>query len=480
MTSVRGALLISFFMSNGITVLQFLASMIIARLLSPREIGIYSIAAAIIAIAQLFRNVGVANYLVSEKNLTNKKIQAAFGIQIVTSWVLGSVVFFSSWIAAELYNEKAIQEVMAVASISFIFAPFGGVTLSLLLREMRYRERAIVELSSALVHASLSVSLAYAGLGYMSLAWAALGNTITTVCTAALFRPRGLPWLPSFGEARDVLSFSLPTAGADIFRYFRSVIPELVVGRVISLEAVAFLSRATGVIGIFNSIVGQSISRVAFSYFPMQHRAGADLRYVFLKVFDYICVCSIPFFAVMAVMADIVVVVLFGSQWEESVILIRVLSLAAMIVAPFSVTPLILNAIGSVKDSFNIEFCVFLVVVCLVYPAARNGNVAVVALMVIVSVIYSFSSVSKLMAAIMLRRLDVPVVFFRVLPIVIFSVAIPFFLQFSVVSYSKYLILFLGGIGAVVGWLFSVLFFKHPICAEIYKIINRWYGFIKK
>ena len=69
MTSVRAALLISFVLTNGITVLQFSSSLIISRLLSPKEIGVYSVAAAIIAIAQLFRNVGVANYLVSEKDL---------------------------------------------------------------------------------------------------------------------------------------------------------------------------------------------------------------------------------------------------------------------------------------------------------------------------------------------------------------------------------------------------------------------------
>lgn len=472
MSSVRVALLISFFLSNGITVLQFISSLIVARLLSPREIGVYSIAAAIIAIAQLFRNVGVANYLVSETDLTYDKIRAAFGVQLVTSWILGLLVFASSWLVAGVYRENGIREVMAIASISFILAPFGGVTLTLLLREMRYRERAIVDVSSAMVHATLSVSLAYAGLGYMSLAWAALGNTITTVCVAAVFRPVGLPWLPNFREARNVLSFSLPTAGADILRYFRAAIPELVVGRVIGLEAVAFLSRATGIIGLFNSVLGQSVSRVAFAYFPQQQRSGENLKYVFLKAFDYLCVTAVPFFITLAIMADPVVMVLFGSQWRDSIILVQIISCAALIATPFSVTSLMLNAMGHSRDIFGIEFIVFVAIACLIYPAALSANEAVGWVMVIVALVNGVCCYRKLRTVLMVSINDIALAFVKVFPVVVSSVSIPIVIQYFCLFDSEWVTVLFGGIGATIGWVVSVMFCKHSIYIEIRKIIN--------
>lgn len=470
MTSVRAALLISFVLTNGITVLQFSSSLIISRLLSPKEIGVYSVAAAIIAIAQLFRNVGVANYLVSEKDLSHDKIRAAFGVQLVTSWVLALLVFAVSGPVAILYREEGVQRVMMIASISFLLAPFGGVTVTLLLREMRYRERAIVDISSAFVHATLSVSLAYAGFGYMSLAWAALGNTVTTVCLGALFRPVGMPWLPNFREAKNVLSFSIPTAGADILRYLRDATPELVIGRVIGFDAVAFLSRATGLIGLFNSVIGQAIYRVAFAYFPKEYRSGGNINSLFLKAEAYLCVTALPFFATLAVMAEPVIRLLFGDQWIDSIILVRILAVAAIVGAPFSITPLVLNATGHTKKIFNIEILVFLFTALLIVPAATIGKEAVAGGLILVSLVYGaicFKHLNKVLGVTM-REIFVP--FLRAIPVLMAAIVIPIIMLATNISEKDWVMVLAGGFGATTGWLIAIFATRHPIRTEIIKL----------
>jgi len=470
MTSVRAALLISFVLTNGITVLQFSSSLIIARLLSPKEIGVYSIATAIVAIAQLFRNVGVANYLVSEKDLTHDKIRAAFGVQLVTSWILALLVFSISGPVASLYREEGIQRVMMIASISFLLAPFGGITVTLLLRDMRHRERAIVDISSALVHAILSVSLAYAGFGYMSLAWAALGNTVTTVCVGSLFRPLGMPWLPNFREAKTVLSFSIPTAGADILRYLREATPELVVGRIISFEAVAFLSRATGLIGLFNSVFGQAISRVAFSYFPQQHRAGGNVKELFLTAEDYLCVTALPFFATLAVMAEPVIRLLFGDQWIESIKLVQILAAAALVMTPFSITPLVLNATGHAKKIFSIEIVGFLFTALLIVPAATIGNEVVATALMLISLVYGVMCFKQLQKVLGITMREMLLSFARAIPVILTSIVLPIAIMAMNISDKHWIIVLLGGIGATTGWLIAVFVSQHPIHTEIQKL----------
>jgi len=69
MPTIRASLLITFFASNGATVVNFLVAIALARLLSPEEIGIYSIAAVLVYFAQIFRDFGVASYLQRERDL---------------------------------------------------------------------------------------------------------------------------------------------------------------------------------------------------------------------------------------------------------------------------------------------------------------------------------------------------------------------------------------------------------------------------
>lgn len=472
MTSVRSALFIALLLTNTITILQFSSSLVIARLLSPKEIGIYSIAAAIVSIAQLFRNVGVANYLVSEKELTHDKIRAAFGVQLVMSWILALLVFLSSGFVADFYHEEGVRRVMTISSISFLLAPFGGVTVTLLLREMRHLERAVVDIASTLVHVGLSVSLAYAGHGYMSLAWAALGNTVTTVFVGALFRPSGMPWLPDFREARNVLSFSIPTAGADILRYLRSITPELVVGRAIGLEAVAFLSRASGMIGLFNSVLGQAISRVAFSYFPHEHRSGSNLKALFLKALDYLCVTSLPFFATLAVMADPVIRILFGEQWVESILLVQILSIAAMVITPFSITSMVLNATGHAKSILRIEVIVFAFTVALIVPAASIRNEAVAAALTAVALIYGFVCFRQVRNVLDVRLPELLLAFGRAVSVAIATVVLPIGVMLFYITDKPWHVIVAGGIGATLGWILSVYLSRHPIHYEITKLFT--------
>ena len=91
MKSVRLALLSSL-AGNYISVaLQLLSTVIIARLLTPTEIGIYAVAAVLAQLAAQFRDFGMAEYLIQEKDLTNEKIRAAFGVNIIISWTMSAI-----------------------------------------------------------------------------------------------------------------------------------------------------------------------------------------------------------------------------------------------------------------------------------------------------------------------------------------------------------------------------------------------------
>lgn len=75
MRNLRLSLFITFLSGNGATG-QFFVTIILARLLSPSEIGVFSIAAVTVSIAHVFRDFGVGAYLQREKDLNPEKIRA--------------------------------------------------------------------------------------------------------------------------------------------------------------------------------------------------------------------------------------------------------------------------------------------------------------------------------------------------------------------------------------------------------------------
>src|SRR5678815_5173054 len=129
MSSVRKSLSLGFAQTYSAMIFQFVASMLIARLLVPHDLGIFSVAAVLVGLAQTVRAFGVPTYIVQEKELTEERIRSAMGVAILVGWVLAGVVALVSVPAALFYREPGVRDVMLVLALNFLLMPFGSVTM---------------------------------------------------------------------------------------------------------------------------------------------------------------------------------------------------------------------------------------------------------------------------------------------------------------------------------------------------------------
>src|SRR3546814_173926 len=91
---------------------QLAAAVIIARLLTPEEMGIFALAYAASAVLTALRSFGVGNYLIREPDLDIVKVRSAFGVMLLISWALGLVLFLGRHAIADLYGRPSFAEVM--------------------------------------------------------------------------------------------------------------------------------------------------------------------------------------------------------------------------------------------------------------------------------------------------------------------------------------------------------------------------------
>ena len=178
--------------------------MVIARVLTPAEIGVYSVASALVAVLHQIRSFGIANYLVQEVDLTHDRIRTAFGWTLVTSWTLALVVLAASLPAAAFYGDPGVAERDEGARAQFPACTFRRDRDGTARPGDAVWARAVLEISSTLALAGTSIALALRGFAYMSLAWGSLAGIVVGIVVANAYRPAGLPWLPSFRDTRRV------------------------------------------------------------------------------------------------------------------------------------------------------------------------------------------------------------------------------------------------------------------------------------
>ena len=84
--SLRRAFGLAFVSNNGTTFIALVSSIFLARLLTPKELGVFSLGMALVGIPELLRDFGVGTYIVQEKDLTTERIRTAFGLVLLSSW----------------------------------------------------------------------------------------------------------------------------------------------------------------------------------------------------------------------------------------------------------------------------------------------------------------------------------------------------------------------------------------------------------
>lgn len=351
MTTVRRSLAYSAAESYLAVVMQLAGTMIIARLLTPEEAGIFAVAAVFAAFASTFRDFGVAEYLIQEHELTRDKIRAALTANIAVSWAMGILLVLSSGAVAEFYRHPGIAEVMRVQAINFLLIPFGAVTMAYFRRQMDFRPMFIASMLANVTTFSVATLCALSGLGYMSLAWSSLAGVCVTVAASLWFRPADFPRLPGLAEIRSVVRFGKHASGIYIFGQAGKSAPEIIIGRALDMPSVAFFSRANGLIEIFHKTVLRAVMPVCLPYFAKSNREQGTVVTGYLRAVSYLTAVGWPFFAFLGIVAYGAVRIVYGTQWTASVPLAQILCAAALIEIVHYLAKEVIIAAGRVDRS---------------------------------------------------------------------------------------------------------------------------------
>ena len=333
-------------------VLQLAGTVIMARLLTPREAGVFAVAAVFATLGSTFRDFGIAEYMIQEAQLTQDKIRAALAANIALSWSVGLLLLAISGPVGEFYRHAGVTDVIRVQALGFVIIPFGALSMAWYRRSLNFQPMFVATLLSSLTSFSVAVSLALIGFSYMSLAWSALSGVAVTVAVSFWFRPSGFPrWPGGWAELPKVLHFGKHATGVYLVGQFGRSAPEMVIGRVIGLDAVAFFNRAGGLYEIFQRTVLRAVMPVCLPFLAKRSREGHALAGGYATMVGLLSAVGWPALALLGLGAYSAVRIIYGSQWMLSVPLAQIICMVGAVELVHSLSKEALIAAGRIDRS---------------------------------------------------------------------------------------------------------------------------------
>lgn len=309
--------------------LQFFTSVVLARwFIGPDELGLFSIAFAAVTLVAFLQDFGVTRYIVGEHDLTPAKLHTAYTVSVSFAWTIAGAALLAAWPIAWFYGDPRLLPITLVVAASYLFVPLAIVPQALCQRRMDYRSNTMIEIGAALANAAVAMTLAVRGHGALALAWGAFAQQVAR-CAVSQWRAGGLlPWPLRLHGARPVLAAGATNSVQAVCNSVIARSPELVIGRLIGNVAVGLFARASGLALQLRMLVAGAVTGVFYPAFRQVRDRGEPLGPPYIRVVAAYTGITWPAMAGIAVLAQPLVMALYGERWIETAPLLVWIALA--------------------------------------------------------------------------------------------------------------------------------------------------------
>lgn len=383
--------------------ITWIFTLLIARLLTPEDYGIYAFVGVYIGLLEFLNEFGIGATIVQRQSISKKEIAGLFAFSLYLSVVLCAATFiFAQEISQALHGPELVP-ILQLLSISFVISAFKNIQRSLMTRELRFQEIAKVDALCKITTSALSYGLAIYGFGVWTLAIAYLVFSFSQAVCYSLLQRASFAFFPKFGMLKEHLRFGFKILVSRLMGAISGRVQTMVIGRLIGVELLGIYSfsqvLAFKPVDTFTSVLNQVL-------FPLYSRLQSDRKarnsYV-MRVLEIELLVMMPIACLMALTADMLVPLILGEKWMMLVPFLRVFSILGVFIFLSNQTTMLLISAGNVRLQIWFEMASFFLLTTSFYVLTRDSDYS--GILLGWSVIYP--SISVIYFVMMLRALHI-------------------------------------------------------------------------
>ena len=335
---------------------QWLAALLVVRLLTPADYGLVGMAGVYLGLVRMLSEFGLGAAIIQHRYLTREQIARLGGVSVAFAVMFALLSIGAAKLIAAFFGEPAVEDIILVLSLTFVFSGIDVLPRSLLKRDLQFKRLAWVQASENLSYAVSVLTLAALGFGYWSLVLGALIGTLVRMVVAMAVRWHPIAMPRELHTIRAELLFGWHIVASRLAIYVRGFAHIAIVGKVLGTVALGAYNVAWMQANIAVDRVTALASEVTPSIFAAAQNDKAALRRYLRIVTEGIAFISFPATIGMALLADHFVLLVFGDHWSAAIMPLRLLALVGALRA---ITPILSQVlIATDQARLNMRFTV--------------------------------------------------------------------------------------------------------------------------
>lgn len=309
-------------------VVGMVVSMILARILSPKDYGTVAIVTVCTGFLGMFSSMGLGPAIIQRSDLTKENLDSIFTFSVLIGLLLSSILFFSSWGIASFYGDDKLVIISQLLVIPLFFSTIDMVPGTLMVKDKRFKILGQRSVLIGIVSGIISVSAALLGAGLYALVIPSLLSAPAIFLWNQSYYRLRIDWSFDTEPIRRVFSFSAYVFLFDFVNYFSRNLDKLIIGKFLNLSALGIYEKSYRLMQLpMNNITSviHPVMQPVLKDFGDDHEVLGDK---YAKIVRFVATLSFPIGLGLFGLSSECIHFFYGGKWDAAVPVFRILALS--------------------------------------------------------------------------------------------------------------------------------------------------------
>ncbi len=378
-----------FFLRITDRLFQLIRIIILARLLSPNDFGVFGIALLVLSTLETFTQTGFQQAIIQKKGETKHFLNTAWTLRLVRGFLIAIIVFFLAKPAAVFFEAPAAENILRIIGISIILQSLNNIAVLYFQKELQFHKFFKYQFLGTIADVTVAITFAFLLKSVWALVFGLVaGNLVRCIMSYVIesYRPR---FRFDRAQARELFGFGRWILGSSILVFLTTQGDDIFVGKLLGATMLGFYQMAYRISNLPATEISHVISQVSFPAYSKLQSNLPKLREAYLKILQLTTFISFPIAGLIFILAPEFTQIFLGDKWMPMVPAIQVLALAGLTRSLAATTGPIFQAIGKPKIETKWQVIRLSVLVILIYPFTIRYGILGSSIVVFLSIFVS-------------------------------------------------------------------------------------------
>lgn len=317
--SGRTGMLWSFLIQGGTQTINFIVTVVLARLLLPEQFGLIGMITIFVAISRALLDGGFVSSLVRARNVDDVDYSTVFFVNLISSVILYGLLFVSAPYIAEFYQEDILIYLLRVLGLVLIINGLSLVQSTKLTKALQFKTLFQLQLPSLIISAIVSIWMAYNDYGV----WSLVAKDICYALLSSIQLWWYGKWIPSFVFDKEKFkyhfNFGYKLSLTQIINTSFANLYNVVIGKYFSAAQLGYFTRARSLEQLPTSFFYNAFSRVFYPLLAKVNDDDEQLKRVYSQLMKVVVFIVTPILIYLGIVAEPFFRWLLTEKWLPAV-----------------------------------------------------------------------------------------------------------------------------------------------------------------